>query len=261
MVKIALFHGPPSAKVMDQSCRNCGNTLSTDFCGVCGQAAYRQVTFRRLFRESLLRAFDLEDGFLHTLVALSVRPGEAIREYMRGRRKPFTNPVSYCFLLVTLYALAVNVLDVEISIPGVVEFNELERRVYHILHGLLAYLVFFILWPVAALQARLFRRSGFSVAETYAFSLFVFGQVNLASAAFAAFGWLGGVPGIASLMAIQFVYLVWAMSGFYGLARPPVLRGLAVSAANFVIANTLSLLIGNLIVAAGLLEPVESFLA
>ena len=106
-----------------------------------------------------------------------------------------------------------------------------------------------------------FRGSGFRVAETYAFSLFVFGQVNLVSAVFAAAGWLGGVPGIATLMAIQFVYLVWAMSGFYGLSRPPVLRGLAVSAANFIIANALSLLVGNLIVAAGWLEPVESLLA
>jgi len=246
---------------MDQSCRNCGNAVNTAFCGVCGQAAYRQVTFRRLFRESLLRAFDLEDGFLHTLTSLSLRPGRVIRDYVQGRRKPFTNPVSYCFLVVTIYALTINILDVEISIPGVLEFSDIERRVYHILHGLLAYLVFFILWPVAAIQAWLFRESGLRIAETYAFSLFVFGHVNLVSAVFAAAGWLAGVPGIATLMAIQFVYLVWAMSGFYDLSRPPVLRGLAVSAANFIIANTLSLLIGNLIVAAGWLEPVENLLA
>ena len=51
------------------------------------------------------------------------------------------------------------------------------------------------------------------------------------------------------------------MAGFYGLSRPPVLRALAVAIANLVIANILSLLVGNLIVASGLLEPLESLLA
>ena len=54
---------------------------------------------------------------------------------------------------------------------------------------------------------------------------------------------------------------LYAMTGFYGLSRPPVLRALAVAIANLVIANILSLLVGNLIVASGLLEPLESLLA
>ncbi len=243
------------------TCSNCGAPLHGAFCSACGQQAYVPLTFRRLFRDSVLRVFDLEGGFLHTLVSLSTRPGTSIRHYVKGRRLPFTHPVSYCFVLVTVYALTINLLDPGRALESVIEFSDVERRLYHVIHGILAYLVFLILLPVAGLQAALFRRSGFSVADTYAFSLFVSGHVHLASSVFAAAGWLASVAGVAGLIAIQFLYLLWAMTGFYRLSRPPLLRALLVAAANLVIANILSLLFGNLIVASGLLEPLESLLA
>lgn len=253
---------PRGENPLDQrTCSNCGTPLDGGFCSACGQPAYVPLTFRGLFRDSVLRVFDLEAGFLHTLTSLSTRPGQSIRRYVEGRRLPFTHPVSYCFVLVTVYALTVNLLDPGRALESVIEFSDIERRLYHIIHGILAYLVFLILLPVAAIQAGLFRRSGFSVADTYAFSLFVSGQVNLFSAVFAAAGWLGSVAGVAGLIAIQFLYLLWAMTGFYRLSRPPLLRALLVAAANLFIANLLSLLVGNLIVASGLLEPLESLLA
>ncbi len=235
--------------------------MDTPYCGACGQAAYRRLSFRSMFRDSLIRIFDLEGGFLHTLIALSVRPGPTIREYVAGRRGPLTHPVSYCFLLATLYALTINLLDVEISLGGALEFTDIERRVYHVLHGILAYLIFLALWPAAAIQRRLFRASGFSFAETYAFCLYAFGHLNLVGTAFAASGLLATSAGLTALGLIQVVYSVWAMKGFYRLARPPILRALAVSTASFVTTNILSLIVGNLIVATGLLEQVESILA
>jgi hypothetical protein len=214
-----------------------------------------------MFRDSLIRVFDLEGGFLHTLVALSVRPGQTVREYVAGRRGPLTHPVSYCFLLVTLYALTINLLDVQISLGGALEFSDTERRVFHVVHSLLAYLIFLTLWPVAAIQRRLFRDSGFALAETYAFCLYVFGHLTLVGAVFAASRLLASTAGLAALLLIQLLYLLWAMKGFYRLTRPPFLRALAVSAASLVVTNLLSWIVGNLLVATGLLEQVESILA
>lgn len=260
MVKTSL--SPGGKQPLDhRTCSNCDAPVEGAFCGACGQPAYVPLTFRRLFRDSVLRIFDVEAGFLHTLASLSTRPGMSIRQYVKGRRLPFTHPVSYCFVLVTVYALTINLLDPGRALDSLIDFSDIERRVYHIIHGILAYLVFLIFLPVAAIQAALFRRSGFSVADTYAFSLFVSGHVHLASTVFAAAGWLASAAGVAGLIGIQFLYLLWAMTGFYGLSRPPVLRALAVAIANLVIANILSLLVGNLIVASGLLEPLESLLA
>jgi hypothetical protein len=91
--------------------------------------------------------------------------------------------------------------------------------------------------------------------------LFACGQLHLASAAFVAFGLLNTTAGLFGILAVQFACTLWAMTGFYQSTRPPVVRCLLITAACFLIASTLSLLIGNLIVQAGLLEPVESLVA
>ncbi|MFL5386104.1 MAG: DUF3667 domain-containing protein [Longimicrobiaceae bacterium] len=49
-------------------------------------------------KEFLTRSLSLESGLLHTFVALSLRPGRMIREYVYGRRQQFTNPVGYLLL-------------------------------------------------------------------------------------------------------------------------------------------------------------------
>jgi hypothetical protein len=67
--------------------------------------------------------------------------------------------------------------------------------------------------------------------------------------------------GVVSRLVLQFAYRLWAVTGFYQATRPPVVRGLLITVACFLIANILSLLIGNLTVAVGLLEPVESLVA
>lgn len=244
-----------------EPCRNCGRQVTGAFCAECGQEAYARLSFRSLFRDSVSRLFDLDGGFLHTLVALTVRPGETIRQYVDGRRKPLTHPVTYCFLLVTLYALTINFLDVQISIAQTAEFSETERRVYHIIHGLLAYMIFLALWPVAALQRYLFRARDRSVAETYTCCLYAFGHINLLGTGFAAAGALASPVALTALLVLQLAYYVWALRGFYLEPRAPILRGLAVYITGFVVTNLLSLILGNAIVAAGLLEQLESLLA
>lgn len=245
----------------ERTCPNCGLTTDTPFCGCCGQSRALELDLPSLFRGSFARILELDGGFLHTFLRLTRDPGSVCRDYVGGRRQPYTHPVSYCFLLVTMYALTINMLGIEISFGGAFEYGETERRVYHTLHGLLAYVLFFTLIPVAALQRRLFRASGYGTADSYVFALFVIGHSNVLGVVFAAAGWLVTQGGLAVYFLLQFAYVLWAMTRFYGLRRPPVLRCLLLGIANFSITNIVSLVIGNLIVWLGLLEPLESLVA
>lgn len=247
---------------MDETtCPNCGASVSTRFCGACGQSRTRQLDLPALFKGSFARILDLEDGFLHTFVRLSVDPGRVCLDYVRGRRQPYTHPVSYCFLLVTAYALMVNLLDFDISFGGAIERNELDKRVYHALHGILAYLLFVTLIPVAALQRRLFSSSGFSTADSYVFALFVIGHSTVIGIVFVLAGWLGTQTGLIVYFFLQTAYVLWAMTRFYGLRRPPVLRCLLVGVVNVSLTNIASYAVGNLIVWLGILEPLETLVA
>jgi len=103
-------------ETMSEACTNCGARLQGAYCSACGQAAYSRLTCGALLRDSVARFPGLDGGFLHTVVALTVRPGKSIGQCVDGRRRPLTPPVGYCCLLVTLYALTINLLDVEITV-------------------------------------------------------------------------------------------------------------------------------------------------
>ena len=215
-----------------------------------------------MFGQGLATLFDLERGFFHTVLALFTRPGETCREYVEGRRRPLTGPFKYAFILITIYAIAVNLLEVRPNLPGVESSDEVEIRVYYLLNSLLGFLIFFIQIPVAAIQRLLFRSHGDSLGETYAFALYVFGHTAWFSTLFAVAGWLGQVWGPPVLLLVTVAYLAWAMTGFYRIdGFPPVFRAALMMVVNFVVTNVIALGLGNLIVWLGLLEPLADALA
>jgi len=263
--RVNLVHTAPRSASFERPmpktrCDNCGQTHTGAYCPACGQPRQGRLTFRQLLGTALGPLVDLDRGLLNTLRSLTVRPGAAAREYVEGRRLPYTNPIKYCFIVITIYALAVNFLDIKIEIPGAQPRTDLEQRLFQIIHGLLAYLIFLTLYPVAALQARLFRGSGLRAAESYVFCLFVFGHVTWLSFAFAAGRWLETATGLVVLFLLQWLYLLWALHGFYGNARPPFWRSLLLVLVNFLILNVLSVLVANLIFQLGLVDFLSAML-
>jgi hypothetical protein len=98
-----------------QPCGNCGARLSGEFCQRCGQRRANQIGISRILQDGFAHVFDLESGFLCTLRGLSMRPGAFIRDYLAGKRQSCTNPLKYCFVVITIYALAINLLDINLT--------------------------------------------------------------------------------------------------------------------------------------------------
>jgi hypothetical protein len=91
------FHSAPPAYA--PGCLNCGGPRYGAYCHLCGQHHLEgRPTVGGIMKEFLTRSLSLESGLLHTFVALSLRPGRMIREYVYGRRQQFTNPVGYLLL-------------------------------------------------------------------------------------------------------------------------------------------------------------------
>ena len=244
----------------NQACGNCETPLNAEFCQRCGQRRAREISIRRILREGLLRVVDLDAGFLHTFRELSVSPGAFIRHYLEGKRQPCTNPLKYCFIVITIYALAINILNVDFG--NTLDLDAQEREVFHIIHGVLAYLMFLVLFPVAAVQRWLFRETRWTFSETYVFGLFVVGHGSWIGVMMAVGGLLQSTSGIIVLAVAQLAYLLWVMRGFYSpKGRPPVIRAVLVFATTSICSNLLALAAGNMIAWFGLVEPLSGSIA
>lgn len=88
------------------NCKNCDYPLQGNFCANCGQSArVARINLPNFLRELTEGVFQINRGFFHTLRALFVRPGLAIREYLAGKRKRHFKPIAYALTLSTVYFL------------------------------------------------------------------------------------------------------------------------------------------------------------
>jgi hypothetical protein len=94
---------PPGRPPVAEECVTCGNPVVTAFCQYCGErrASDRKYSVSDFVRE-YLESITSFDGRLFRTVKLLVRkPGELTRQFMRGSRLPYLQPLQ-CFLLLNL---------------------------------------------------------------------------------------------------------------------------------------------------------------
>ena len=90
-------------------CANCGEPRAGRYCAECGQREMGgRLTLRRLWGEFASRVFNLNRGLLHTVASLARSPGSVPRDYVEGRRRTYTNPLSFLLLAATLSVLVVS---------------------------------------------------------------------------------------------------------------------------------------------------------
>ncbi len=88
------------------SCLNCGASLSTRYCGECGQSAHVHTTLTSLGHDLVHGMFHFEGKIWRTAPTLFLRPGELTRRYIGGERANFVSPLAL-FLFAAFLMFAV----------------------------------------------------------------------------------------------------------------------------------------------------------
>lgn len=89
-------------------CKNCGATLTGNFCQDCGQkAAIHKITLKHLLHEFFHVLTHADKGFLFLTKQLITRPGYVAQEYLDGKRKKYFNPLTFFVVASTIWAIAV----------------------------------------------------------------------------------------------------------------------------------------------------------
>lgn len=88
-------------------CPTCGNSFEGNYCNECGEKALDPNDKKLIhFLGKIWNAITFTDTrFLRSLKLLLFKPGFLAREYAKGRRKPYTNPVALFFISNLIYFL------------------------------------------------------------------------------------------------------------------------------------------------------------
>lgn len=91
-------------------CTNCGEAGEGDYCAACGQKlGLKRLDLWQLATQLPAQLADLDRGLLFTFVSLFRRPGWVPRDYVRGKRRPYTNPIGYFLLAASLQLIAMSI--------------------------------------------------------------------------------------------------------------------------------------------------------
>ncbi len=95
------------------ACKNCKTNFTGNFCNNCGQSANTHpINFHYLWHDIQHGVFHFDKGIFFTIRELFVRPGEAIREFIGGKRVSHFKPVAMVFLLGSIYGLLFHYFDI-----------------------------------------------------------------------------------------------------------------------------------------------------
>jgi Protein of unknown function (DUF3667) len=182
---------------MESTCINCGQTITDNFCGKCGQrGAVKRITFREGWNDFWARIYGFDGMFPRTLRDLTVRPGEVARTYISGNRARYYGPVGYFFLMITLFLLSMSLLGINLedfikSVRGYGFAPEIKKgggqeefmqNVFRFISDNIK-MISFVMIPAQAFVAKylFFRKSGLNFLEHTVLPFFVQGHLYWAS--------------------------------------------------------------------------------
>jgi hypothetical protein len=101
-------HIPPGKEGEGEECTClcCGTVYHGNFCPVCGQSSKtRRLSMSDIVGHVVMSLAKFDGRLMHTIRDLFTRPGYLIRDYIKGCRAEYIQPVQMLFSLATIYVL------------------------------------------------------------------------------------------------------------------------------------------------------------
>lgn len=105
-----------------ENCKNCNQTVNTNFCGNCGQPLLLKRVDSHYVIHEITHILHFEKGILYTIKELLVRPGRNIREFITDNRNRLVKPILFIIVSSFIYTLIVHFFHAEtqyVSIDGI----------------------------------------------------------------------------------------------------------------------------------------------
>ncbi len=84
---------------MAETCQNCNQVITTNFCGNCGQKKFKRIDRKYLLDEIQYTFLHTNKGFLYSVKNIIKNPGKTAKEFIEGNRVNHYKPILLAFVL------------------------------------------------------------------------------------------------------------------------------------------------------------------
>jgi hypothetical protein len=217
------------------ACANCDTPVTLRYCPNCGQKhAEGRLHMRHLLSEFAHNYLGTDSGFFFTLRQMLLRPGHAVNEFLTGKRKPYLKPVQFYLLMLTLFfvmseLLNVNPLEMGNQVNrdlGIRPSTEVMAKKHYqqttqVLSQNMKVIFSTLLFMLALTMKLLYRKRPYTFTELLVFTLYLYGVSYLFSCLLS----LLMVAHLshtlhatlnAAIYLLSLAYTIWAIHQFYG---------------------------------------------
>jgi len=165
-------------------CKNCGNNFSGNYCNDCRQSAKTlRITWKELFFQFSHAFFHANKGIIHTIKELIIHPGNAIRDYLNGKRVNHLNP--FLFLLLVGGLSTFLYTTIHLKFPNeAIELHKIEIINPMLAHKFFAAIGFNFVILLTITDLIFYYKAGFNLPELIVSNSFQAGQIMVYSIIF-----------------------------------------------------------------------------
>ncbi|MGB7070234.1 MAG: DUF3667 domain-containing protein [Pyrinomonadaceae bacterium] len=161
------------------ACLNCNGNFGGAFCNFCGQkAATHRFTMHEWLHEVPHSILHVDSGFILTMKTLFLRPGDAVREFLQGKRKLLFSPFLYVLILCGVYVVVTHFFGN--SAKEVKEFTNLQEAFAYIEEHYYKIIVALMIFPMTIGTYFAYFKSGYNFAEHLVLNAYLIGQLVFA---------------------------------------------------------------------------------
>ncbi|HMJ67319.1 MAG TPA: DUF3667 domain-containing protein [Cyclobacteriaceae bacterium] len=169
------------------TCINCSAEGEGKYCSNCGQRLeVKRLTWKEGWHDFWARIYGFDGMFPRTFKDLTLRPGYASLEFIRGNRARYYGPVGYFFLMITCFLLLLSIIGLNFvdymkamqeAMPFKQDESDLSRNTRNLVADNIK-LVAFLSIPLQAFCGRylFFRKQGMNFLEHSVLPFYVTGH-------------------------------------------------------------------------------------
>lgn len=198
------------------TCKNCGGEAEKNYCPNCGQSVRLKRIDGHYLQHEIEHVLHFEKGIFYTVRELLIRPGQNIRDFLKGERSRLVKPVIFIIITSLIYSIITHFFHID---DGYIKIEEANKTSITIINNWIRthYGYSNVLMGICiALWLKLFfRKSDYNFFEILILLCFVMGTGMLLLAFSSLIEGITKVPLLQIVSKLAVAYCIWAIGQFF----------------------------------------------